>query len=101
MTVDVKRLEFEIVCFYGDSEIVLVIQSCPILCTSKDSRLPGSFVCGILQARILEWVAMPSSRGSSLLEMEPRSPAWQADSLPSEPPGKSSLLLILSFFLME
>ena len=75
MTVDVKRLEFEIVCFYGDSEIVLVIQSCPIICTSKDSRLPASFVCGILQARILEWVAMPSSRGSSLLEMEPRSPA--------------------------
>ena len=31
MTVDVKRLEFEIVCFYGDSEIVLVVQSCPIL----------------------------------------------------------------------
>jgi len=39
---------------------------------------------GILQARILKWVAMPSSRGSS----QPRSPLWQADSLPFEPPGK-------------
>ena len=39
---------------------------------------------GILEARTLEWVAMPSSRMSS----QPRSPALQADSLPSEPPGK-------------
>ena len=40
----------------------------------------------ILQPRILEWVAMPSSRGSS----QPRSPTVQADSLPSEPPGKAN-----------
>ena len=43
---------------------------------------------GILQARILEWVAKPSSRGSSQPGIEPRSPALQVDSLPSEPPGK-------------
>ena len=43
---------------------------------------------GILQARILEWVAMPSSRGSSQLRVKPRSSALQVDSLPSEPPGK-------------
>ena len=42
----------------------------------------------ILQARILEWVAMPSSRGSSDPEIEARSPLLLADSLPSEPPGK-------------
>ena len=41
---------------------------------------------GILQARILEWVAISSSRRSSW----PRSPTFQADALPSEPPGKSS-----------
>ena len=35
------------------------------LCDSMDSSPPGSSVHGILQARILEWVAMPSSRGSS------------------------------------
>jgi len=41
---------------------------------------------GILQARILKWFAIPSSRGSS----QPRSPVLQADSLLSEPPGKPS-----------
>ena len=40
-------------------------------------------VHGILQARILEWVAIPFSIGSS----QPRSPALQVDSLPAEPPG--------------
>ena len=43
---------------------------------------------GILQARILEWVAMPSSRGSPNPGIEPTSAALQADSLPSESPGK-------------
>ena len=42
---------------------------------------------GILQARILEWVAISFSRGSSQLpRIRPGSPALQADSLPSEPP---------------
>ena len=43
---------------------------------------------GILQARILEWVAMPSSRGSSQPGIKPRSLVLQVYSLPSEPPGK-------------
>ena len=41
------------------------IQSCPTLCNHMDPSPPGSSVHGILQARILEWVAVPSSRGSS------------------------------------
>ena len=41
------------------------LQSCPTLCIPMDCSQPGSSVHGILQARILEWVAMPSSRGSS------------------------------------
>ena len=41
------------------------LQSCPTLCDPMDSSLPGSSVRGILQARILEWVAMLSSRASS------------------------------------
>ena len=40
-------------------------QSCQTLCDPMDCRRPGSSVCELLQARILEWVAMPSSRGSS------------------------------------
>ena len=45
--------------------IVLVAQSCLILCDFMDCSPPGSSVHGILQARILEWVAMPFSRVSS------------------------------------
>ena len=41
------------------------LQSCPTLCNTMDCSPPGSSVRGIFQARILEWVAMPSSRGSS------------------------------------
>ena len=43
----------------------------------------GSSVHGILQARIQEWVAIPFSGDLPDLEIEPRSPALQADSLPS------------------
>ena len=42
-----------------------VTQSCPTLCNPVDCSPPGSSVHDILQARILEWVAMSSSRGSS------------------------------------
>ena len=44
---------------------VLVAQSCPTLCDPMDCSPPGSSVHEILQARILEWVAIPFSRGSS------------------------------------
>ena len=39
---------------------VLLTQSCPTLCDPMDCSPPGSLVHGILQARILEWVAMPA-----------------------------------------
>ena len=41
------------------------LQSCPTLCDPMDCSLPGFSVHGILQARILQWVAIPFSRGSS------------------------------------
>ena len=44
---------------------MLVSQSYLTLCDPMDCNLPGSSVHGILQARILEWVAIPFSRGSS------------------------------------
>ena len=43
---------------------VKVTQLCLTLCDPMDCSLPGSSVHGILQARKLEWVSMPSSRGS-------------------------------------
>ena len=51
---------------------VLVAQACPTLCNPMDCSPPGSSVHGILQARKLEWIAMPSSRGSS----QPRDWTW-------------------------
>ena len=71
------------------------LQSCPTLCDPMDCSLPGSSVHGILQASILEWVAMPSSRGSSCLVIELESlmsPAL-AGSLPLVPPEKPLLHL--------
>ena len=53
---------------YGSNYLcmyVSVAQSCPTLCNPMDCSPPGPFVHGILQARILEWVAILFSRGSS------------------------------------
>ena len=52
------------VCVYMKVKL-LVAQSCPTLCNPLDCSPPSSSVHGILQARILEWVAIPFSRGSS------------------------------------
>ena len=68
-------------------------QLCPILCDPMDCSPSSSSVHGILQARLLEWVAIPFSRGYS----RPRDQTWisalQADSLPSELPERSYCLL--------
>ena len=66
------------------------LQSCPTLYNPMDCRPLCSAVHGILQARILEWGSMPSSRGSSW----PRDPnglscvSWKTGSLPLVPLGK-------------
>ena len=79
---------------------VLVAQTCPTLCDPTDCKNrvlprertghrkhPGSSVHGVLQARILEWVAIPFFGGLPNPGPEPRSPALQvkAGSLPAEP----------------
>ena len=68
------------------------LQSCSILCNPMDYSPPGSSVHGIVQASILEWVVISSSRGSS----QPKDQThisyiylhWQVGSLPLAPPGK-------------
>ena len=50
----------------------------------------GYTVHGILQVRILEWVAFPSPEDLPNPAIEPGSPALQVDSLPAEPPGKEA-----------
>ena len=66
---------------FAKFQFSLVAQSCLTLCNPTDCSLPGSSVHGVFQARILEWVAVSHSRGSSL----PRDGTlclwhWQADS---------------------
>ena len=58
------------------------------LCHPMDCNPPGSSVYGIFQARIQEWVAIPSPGALPGPGIEPKYPALQADSLPSEPPGR-------------
>ena len=79
----------------------LVAWSHPTLCDPVDHRRPGSSVHGMLQARTLEWVAMPSSRGLPHPGVEPGSPPLQADSLATEPsaPKPWSWNLKCSFIL--
>ena len=59
-----------------------MLQSSPIVCDPMVCSPSGSSVCGISQARILEWVAISFSRGIFLTQgFEPSSLALQADSL--------------------
>ena len=77
-----------------------LLQSCLTLCDPMDGIPPASSVHGILQARILEWVAMPSSKGSAqprdstpvcLLHCQANSLPWAP---PEKPPFKVSIFLI-------
>ena len=61
-------LYFLVVCLFSvyiPLHVCYVIQSYPTLCDPVDCSPPGSSLHGILQARILAWIAVPSSRGSS------------------------------------
>ena len=73
------------VCVY-----VCVAKSYPTLCNSMDCSSPGSSVCGILRQEYWSGLPFPSPEDLPNPGIEPRSPTMQADSLPSEPPGKPS-----------
>ena len=70
---------------------MLIVQSCPTLCNHMDWSPPGSSVRGDSPGKItgLGCHSLPPGDLPNP-EMEPRSPALQADSLPSEPPGKTN-----------
>ena len=65
-----------------------------VSCDTMDHCPPGSFAHGILQARILEGVAILFSRVIPSAGIVPRSPALQAGSLPSESPGKPKSCIV-------
>ena len=67
---------------------VLVTQLCPTLCDPIYCSLPSSSVHGILQARYWSGLPFPSSGDLPDPGIDPRSPALQADFLPSESSGK-------------
>ena len=85
----VKAMVFPMVIYGCESwtikkvETVKVAQSCLTLCNPMDYT-----VHGVLQARILEWVAYPFSSGSSQPRNQTGSPELREDSLPAELPGK-------------
>ena len=78
------------------------LQSCPIQCIPMDCSPPGFSVHGILQARILEWVVLSSSRRSSWPRGQTFIPSllcvlnWQMGSIPPESPGKHPATNILN-----
>ena len=73
---------------------VLVVQSYSVLCNAMDCSLPGSSVLGIFQEKILEWVAISSSRVSFMPEpITLVSPALAGRFLTTEPPGKPILTI--------
>ena len=77
------------------------LQSCLTLCDPMDCSSKGSPVHGVLQARILEWVATASSRGLPNPGIKPTScaaPALQADSLPLSPEGSTSSYRPIQFY---
>ena len=87
---------FKLLKFSGQhcADVLQSLQLCPTLCDPRDCSSPGSSVHGILQARILEWVAMPSFRGSS----RPRDKTHvcfvfciTGGFFTTEPPGKTSV----------
>ena len=57
----VKKVEYERI----EKGVLCSVTSVMTLCDPMECRLPGSSVRGILQARLLEWLAVPSSRRSS------------------------------------
>ena len=68
-------------------EWMLVAQSCPTLCNPMDCSLPGSSVHRIPQARTLEWVDVPFSRGSSQPRDQTQVFCISGRFFTTEPPG--------------
>ena len=79
-------------------------QSCLTLCDPMDSNPTGSSVRGIIQARILEWVAMPSFRGSSQPKDQTHiscSSCISGGCFTTEPPAKPVILELKHYFSLN
>jgi len=85
---------FSYLLFYLIGLLVLSAQLCPTLCNPMDYSLPGSFVHGSLQARILEWVAISYSR-IALLKMSSKYSIKKKKNTALNHTGKASILFPL------
>ena len=85
---------------FSEALVWLVAQSRLTLYNLMDCSLPSSSVHGILQAKILEWVAIPFSGGSSQAR-DRTHVSCIVDSLPSKPPGKPKNTGVGSLFLLQ
>ena len=65
-TIEISKHYHDLLSYHSQVKVI-VAQSCPILCKPMVCSLPGSSVHGIFQARLLEWVAISFSRGTSRL----------------------------------
>ena len=78
---------------------MLVTQFCPIFSDPMDYiACQASLSMGVSRTRILEWVAIPFSRDLPNPGIKSQSPALQADSLPSEAPGKPLSIYLQRFY---
>ena len=89
-TITHLRVEFSTCHSYEDMWIWKSFSHVWIFAMPWTVALQAPLSVGILQARILEWVAIPPPGNLPNPGIKPRSPALQVDSLPSEPPGKPS-----------
>ena len=80
---------------------VLITQLCATLCDPIDFSPPGSSVHWILQARILEWIAISLFRDLPDPGIKSMSPVLQANSLPSHPGPHVMFFLLPSRFLLS
>ena len=81
--------------FYAYMRVVLYSLSCvQLFCNPRDQSPPGSFVHGIFQARILEWVAISFSRGSFQTRDQTRISCFVSGFFTAEPTGKPTCMLV-------
>ena len=78
------EFSFPVVCLVQACMHAKLLQLCLTLCDPMDCSPPGSSFLWNSASNILEWIAIPFSRGSSQPRVEPGSPAQQGDSLLSE-----------------
>ena len=86
----IREMSIKTTMRYHLTVVIMKVKSCLTLCDSMDCSSPGSSIHGIFRQEYWGGLPFPSPGDLPDPGIEPRSPALQADALPSEPPGKPS-----------